>query len=193
MVVAGTWRVVVVVLVIRLDTDRSARALAAAIGAALLAATAVVITWLESRRITAHLNRTIDRLIDAESELRVLLDDLPEAVMSVDDDGLIRGVNAKVAELTGRPVGELVGRRLDGLLDTPRRDELWAWLADGRRGHPVGPISVRLLHFDRSASTLVEATVERTRHTGGAVLVRLRDITEREARGQALEQARRRF
>ncbi|MGI9029609.1 MAG: putative bifunctional diguanylate cyclase/phosphodiesterase [Ilumatobacteraceae bacterium] len=113
--------------------------------------------------------------------------------MSVDEDGLIRGVNANVAELTGRPVGELVGRRLDGLLDTPRREELWAWLADGRRGHPVGPISVRLLHFDRSTSTLVEATVERTRHTGGAVLVRLRDITEREARGQALEQARRRF
>ena len=70
---------------------------------AVLAGAAVIVTWLESRRITRHLNRTIERLIDTESELRLLLDDLPEAVLSLDDDGVVRGANAKAAELTGRP------------------------------------------------------------------------------------------
>ena len=84
---------------------------------------AVVVTWLDSRRITRHLNRTIDRLIDTDAELRLLLDDLPEAVMSVDDDGVVRGANAKTAELTGRPVSSLVGAPLTTLVETIRSDE----------------------------------------------------------------------
>ncbi|MGI9054116.1 MAG: putative bifunctional diguanylate cyclase/phosphodiesterase [Ilumatobacteraceae bacterium] len=192
-VVAGALLVGLVVLVIRLDTDRSSRALAATIVAALLTVVAVVVTWLESRRITAHLNGTIDRLIETESELRLLLDDLPEAVMSVDDHGVVRGANAKAAELSGRPVGALVGRRLDAMVETLRIVELAEWLSAGRRGETVAPMSLRLTHADWQTSRLVEATVERPANTTGTVIVRLRDITEREARGQALEQARQRF
>jgi diguanylate cyclase (GGDEF)-like protein/PAS domain S-box-containing protein len=192
-VVAGALLVGLVVLVIRLDTDRSARAVAAAITAALLAIAAVVVTWLESRRITAHLNRTIDRLIDAESELRLLLDDLPEAVIAVDEDGIVRGANAKAAELTGQPVSALVGRRFDAVVDTPRLDQLASWLDGGRRGEAVAPISVRLVGDGGATPSLLEAVVEQPRRADGAAIVRLRDITEREARGQALEQARQRF
>ncbi len=198
---AATWRWVVsvivaalllvglVALVVRLDADRSPRMVAAAIVAALLAATAVIVTWLESRRITGHLNRTIDRLIDTESELRLLLDDLPEGVMSVDDDGVVGGANAKAAELTGRST--LVGLRLDELVE--HSDELADWLAAGRRGDAVPPLSLRLLHAQRAAPTVVEANVDLPRQAGGAVVVRLRDVTEREERVRALEQARRRF
>ena len=192
-VVAGALLVGLVILVIRLDTDRSARAVAAAIVAALLAVAAVVITWLESRRITGHLNRTIDRLIEAESELRVLLDDLPEAVMSVDDHGIVRGANARAAELVGQPVDDLVGRRLDGFVESSRLDELTSWLAGGRRGEAVPPMSLRVLRAGAPTATLVEAIVDRPHRSAGAAIVRLRDITEREARGQALEQARQRF
>jgi diguanylate cyclase (GGDEF)-like protein/PAS domain S-box-containing protein len=192
-VVAGVLLVGVVVLVIRLDTDRSARALAATVTAALLAAIAVAVTWFESRRITAHLSRTIDRLLDAESELRMLLDDLPEAVIAVDREGIVRGANAKVSELTDQPTSALVGRRFDAMVDTARRHELAAWLADGRRGEPVAPIAVRLIGFGGAVSSLLEAVVEQPRRTDGVAIVRLRDITEREARGQALEQARQRF
>ena len=42
-------------------------------------------------------------------------------------------------------------------------------------------------------TTLVEATVDRPRQTDAGVIVRLRDVTEREERVRALEQARRRF
>ena len=191
-VVAAALLVGLVVLVVRLDTDRSPGTLAAVIVAAVLAAAAVVVTWWESRRITLHLNRTVERLIDTESELRLLLDDLPEAVISLDDAGVVRGANAKAAELTGRPVAELSGRPIAELVEPARRSETAAWLAAGRRGRPIAPTSFRLLHAD-GRPTLVEANVDRPRQTDEGVIVRMRDVTEREDRVRALEQARRRF
>ncbi|HEU4840004.1 MAG TPA: PAS domain-containing protein, partial [Ilumatobacteraceae bacterium] len=139
-VVAAVLLAVLVVLVVRLDTTRSTRDVAAVVVAAVLAAGAVGVTWLESRRITGQLHRAIDRLIDAESELRLLLDDLPEAVLSVDDTGVVRGGNAKAAELSGLPVSALAGYPLDELVDGVRRADLAAWLDGGRRGSPVGPL-----------------------------------------------------
>jgi diguanylate cyclase (GGDEF)-like protein/PAS domain S-box-containing protein len=191
-VVAAVLLVGLVVLIVRLDVDRSPGMLAAVIVAALLAAAAVAVTWWESRRITRHLNRTVERLIDTESELRLLLDDLPEAVISLDDDGVVRGANAKAAELTGRPIADLSGLPIAELVEPQRRAETAAWLTDGRNGRAVPPMAFRLLNADGPA-TLVEANVDRPRQTDEGVIVRLRDVTEREERVRALEQARRRF
>ncbi|MET0325235.1 MAG: EAL domain-containing protein [Ilumatobacteraceae bacterium] len=202
---AATWRWVVsvvvaaallgalVVLVLRTGEQRSTGAVAGAVVIALLAAAAVIVTWLESRRITRHLNRTIERLIDTELELRLLLDDLPEAVLSVDDTGVVRSVNAKAAELTGHSMSSLAGIPLSELVDVDRGTDLAAWLASGRAGAHVEPAPLRLLHADDDESTLVEATLDRPRQTDTGVVVRLRDVTEREERVRALEQARRRF
>jgi diguanylate cyclase (GGDEF)-like protein/PAS domain S-box-containing protein len=192
-VVAAVLLVALVVLVLRIDEQRSAGAVAGAVVTAFLAAAAVIVTWLESRRITRHLNRTIERLIDTELELRLLLDDLPEAVLSLDDAGVVRGVNAKAAELTGHSMSSLAGVPLSELVDVDRGTDLAAWLADGRAGVHAEPTALRLLHADDDDSTLVEATVDRPRRTDSGVVVRLRDITEREERVRALEQARRRF
>ena len=192
-IVAAALLVALVFLVLRLDGERSAGAVAAAAVTAFLAVAAVVVTWLESRRITGHLNRTIERLIDTESELRLLLDDLPEAVLSLDGDGVVRGANAKAAELTGYPTTELVGRPFAELVEPARGTDLDAWLASGRGERPAAPAAFKLRHADGAASTLVEATVDRPRQTDAGVIIRLRDVTEREERVRALEQARRRF
>jgi len=201
---AATWRWVLSVtvaaallvgllaLVLRLEGDRSPGAVAAVISASVLVASAVVVTWLESRRITRHLNATIVRLIDTESELRLLLDDLPEGVVPVDADGVVGGANAKAAELTGRPLGELVGTRFADLVEPAQTDEVLAWLERGRGERPVDPLSFPLLHAG-GPPTLVEASVDRARQRDTGVIVRLRDLTEREERTRALEQARRRF
>jgi diguanylate cyclase (GGDEF)-like protein/PAS domain S-box-containing protein len=191
-VVAAALLVALVFLVLRLDGERSAGAVAAAVVTAFLAVAAVVVTWLESRRITGHLNRTIERLIDTESELRLLLDDLPEAVLSLDDEGVVRGANAKASELTGHPPVELVGRPFAVLVEPARGTDLGAWLASGRGDLPAAPAAFKLRHAD-APPTLVEATVDRPRQTDAGVIVRLRDVTEREERVRALEQARRRF
>ncbi|MDQ3468342.1 MAG: EAL domain-containing protein, partial [Actinomycetota bacterium] len=190
--VAAALLLGLVTLVLRLEGDRSPGAVAAVISAALLAAAAVVVTWLESRRITRHLNHTIDRLIDTESELRLLLDDLPEGVVPVDAHGVVGGANAKAVELTGRPVGDLVGTTFVELVEPARSAGVREWLDRGRRGELVGPLSFPLLHVDEPP-TLVEASVDRARQSDTGVIVRLRDVTEREERERALEQARRRF
>jgi diguanylate cyclase (GGDEF)-like protein/PAS domain S-box-containing protein len=191
--VAAVLLVALVIVVVRLDSDRSTGALVAAVATAVLAASAVVVTWLESRRINRHLNRTIERLIDTEAELRLLLDDLPEAVVSLDADGVVRGANSKAAELVGLPVSALVGVPFVELVDPPRGGDLDAWLATGRTEQPAPAVTLRLPHIDGAVTTLVEATVDRPRQTDVGVLVRLRDVTEREERVRALEQARRRF
>jgi len=191
--VAAVLLVALVVALLRVGDDPSPGAVTLAVVIAALAGAAVVVTWLESRRITRHLNRTIERLIDTESELRLLLDDLPEAVVSIDDDGVVRGANAKAAELTGRPVSSLAGEAFAALVEPARGTDLDAWLATGRSDRPADPVTFRLPHAGGRAATLVEASVDRPRQTDGGVLVRLRDVTEREERVRALEQARRRF
>ncbi len=191
-VVAAGLLIGLVALVLRLEGDRSPSAVAAVISAALLAVAAVVVSWLEARRITRHLHVTIDRLIDTESELRLLLDDLPEGVLPVDDDGSLRGGNAKAVELTGRSPHDLLGRPFTDLVESGRRREVAEWLGRAGRGKTVDPVSFPLRRPDGSVS-MVEASADRTRHDSAGLIVRLRDVTEREERMQALEQARRRF
>jgi diguanylate cyclase (GGDEF)-like protein/PAS domain S-box-containing protein len=201
---AATWRWVVsvvvaaallfaaVVLVIRVG-ERQSRTTVIVLGvAAGLALCAVVVTWLESRRITHHLRRTIERLVDTESELRVLLDDLPEAVISIDAGGLVRGTNTKAAELTGRSTGELAGTPLRELVEVGDRPTVDAWLAEARWRSFVDGTTLRLTGADGTV-TVVEATYDQPRGSIDGAIVRLLDVTEREGRGRALEQARRRF
>ena len=190
-IVAATLLLAAVVLVIRVG-ERQSRTTVIVIGvAAGLALCAVVATWLESRRITRHLHHTIERLIDTESELRILLDDLPEAVISIDSAGLVRGANSRppsspvvpTTELAGTPLRELRGRR---------PADLDAWLAEARWRSGVDGTTLRLAGAD-GTTTVVEATYDQPRGSPDGAIVRLLDVTEREGRGRALEQARRRF
>jgi diguanylate cyclase (GGDEF)-like protein/PAS domain S-box-containing protein len=201
---AATWRWVVsvvvaaallfaaVVLVIRLGEPRSRTTVIVLGVAAGLALCAVVATWLESRRITGHLHHTIERLVDTESELRILLDDLPEAVVSIDAGGVVRGTNTKAAELTGRATTDLAGIPLRELVDAGDRPVLDAWLAEARWRSGVDATTLRVTGADGSV-TVVEATYDQPRGSTDGAIVRLVDLTEREGRGRALEQARRRF
>ena len=187
-VVAALALIGLVALVVRLGEDRSPRAVAAVAVTAVLAVFGVTWSWWESRRITRQLERTIDRLVGAESELRLLLDDQPDAVIAVDVSGRIKGANAKSAELTQRSSAALVGRDLLGMVEPARRPDVERWLA----GNGDGPIAFGLRRNDGSVAE-VEADGEPSSRDGAALVVRLRDVTEREERGRALEQARRRF
>ncbi len=191
-IVAAALLIASVALVIRVGPSRS-RATVIVLGVASgLALCAVVVTWLESRRITRHLHRTIDRLIDTEAELRMLLDDLPEAVLSIDDRGVVRGANAKAAELTGLAVSDITGQPFQSLVGEDDEQTVDDWLAEGRRRQSVDAVTLRLAAIDGTV-TVVEASHDRPRSTTQGAIVRLRDVTEREERVRALEQARRRF
>jgi diguanylate cyclase (GGDEF)-like protein/PAS domain S-box-containing protein len=191
-IVAAALLIASVALVIRFGETRSRTTVIVLGVASGLALCAVTVTWLESRRITRHLHRTIDRLIDTESELRLLLDDLPEAVLSIDEAGVVRGANTKAEELTGLDHHDITGQLLRTLVDEEDEDTVDAWLDEGRRRQSVESITLHLTARDGSV-TVVEASHDLPRSTARGAIVRLRDVTEREERVRALEQARRRF
>lgn len=156
----------------------------------------VTLTWnvTESRRITREFHATIDRLVATESELRVVLDDLPEAVLPLDAAGVIRAANARAGVLTGAEPAALVGTRLTELVEPRKRRSVVRWLRAAIQD-PTSEAEPMTWSMTTNAGepVEVEATLERSGREEGGFVVRLRDVTERRERVRALEQARRRF
>ncbi len=196
--------VVLVVLDLRDGADPRPGTIAAVAGIGLLAIIAVTATAVESRRIGRRFRRTIDELERTQGEIRRLLDDLPDAVMGLDERGVIESANRRAALLTGRTVDELVGRTFLEMIGDSDRDVVTErWHFDDPMPEPLdvtGPIGNHVLFELVDAygeAHLVEASLHRPsvddgREAGGLVVL-LRDVTDRARSTVALEQARRRF
>ena len=196
--------------VLRTGTDPEPRTVVVVTGLGVLAVGAIVATIVESRRIARRFQRTIDELSRTQGEIRRLLDDLPDAVMGLNERGVIESANQRAALLTGRSIGELVGRAFFEMIgDTDRDTVTERWHFDEQRletEQPVeiidvtGPIGNHVVFELVDAfgePHLVEASLHRPsvadgRGAGGLVVV-LRDVTDRARSTVALEQARRRF
>ncbi len=183
-----------------------------AIGVTAIAA--VLATLLEARYFGRRIRAAIDELSRTRGELRQLLDDLPDAVMGLDEHGVIEMANTRAAELTGRSISELVGRSFIGLVSDEDRNtvtERWEFdvalddtgptdaasatdiMSPKARHEPGNHLSVFELVDVAGRPHLTEATLHRSSLTDGALVVILRDVTDRERRTVVLEQARRRF
>ena len=205
----------VVLAGMRAGADPGPETIVVVLGIGLLALVAIVATVLESRRIGRRFQRTIDELSRTQSEIRHLLDDLPDAVMGLNDRGLIESANQRAALLTGRTIDELVGRAfLEMIGDDDRESVTERWHFDQARpgalevngdvtgdltGDVTGPIGNHVV-FElvdaHGEPHLVEASLHRpavTEGRGGGLVVLLRDVTDRARTTVALEQARRRF
>lgn len=194
--------------VLYVGTDPSPRAVGAIMGIGVLALVAVGAVALEVRRIGRRFGHTVDELSRTQSEIRRLLDDLPDAVMGLDAQGIIETANQRAAVLTGRTIDELVGRAFLEMIDDTDRDtvtERWHFdrPSDGSNldesADLTGPIGNHVLFELVDADDephLVEASLHRPRaadDTAGGLVVLLRDVTDRARTTVALEQARRRF
>jgi diguanylate cyclase (GGDEF)-like protein/PAS domain S-box-containing protein len=169
-------------------------------GVVALAAAAVVATVLGARRSRDRFRRSIDELSKTQREIRRLLDDLPDAVMGIDDDGMIATANQRAALLTGRTVETLVGRAFLEMIGDGDREtvtERWNFeQVDVDGSETVGNHVVFELIDASGSPHLVEASLHRPADTddrGGGLVVMLRDITDRARATVELEQARRRF
>ena len=121
----------VVLAGLRAGSDPGATTIAVVAGIGLLAIVAIVATLLEARRVGRRLHRTIDELSQTQSDIRRLLDDLPDAVMGLDDRGVIESANQRAALLTGRTIDELVGRAfLEMIGDDDRESVTERWHFD---------------------------------------------------------------
>ena len=193
---------------IRAGSDPSPATIGVVAGTAALALVAVVATVLESRRIGRRFRNTIGELSRTQAEIRRLLDDLPDAVMGLNDRGVIESANRRAALLTGRTIDELVGRAFFEMIGDSDREsvtERWHFDQPGPTspeliGDATGPIGNHVVFelVDMLGDPhLVEASLHRPAvsdgHGGGGLVVLLRDVTDRARTTVALEQARRRF
>ena len=167
------------------------------IAVGVVAVLAIAIVAIDARRIRRRLQASVDEVAATGDRIRRLLDGLPEAVLSLDADGAIVSANERAAELTGRPVGQLLGRSFIGFVSDDDRDDItdrWRRLrlgadADGEAG---GPSAFELVGKN-GTTRLVEATLHSVADDPGGTIVILRDVGDRERTSDALEQARRRF
>ncbi len=197
----------VVLAGMRAGSDPDAGTIAVVAGIGVLALIAIVATLIESRRVGRRLHHTIDELSRTQSEIRRLLDDLPDAVMGLNDRGVIESANQRAALLTGRSIDELVGRAfLEMIGDDDRESVTERWHFDQPEtagSHDTadltGPVGNHVLFelVDTDGDPhLVEASLHRPAVSddhGGGLVVLLRDVTDRARTTVALEQARRRF
>jgi len=211
----GWWLIIPIVAVsvtlmvfavLRAGTDPGPGTIIAVTGIGVLAIVAIAATAAESRRIGARFRHTIDELERTQGEIRRLLDDLPDAVMGLDERGVIESANRRAALLTGRSIDELVGRAFLEMIPDSDRDvvtERWQFDQQPDAVEPVdgtGPIGNHVLFELVDAygePHLVEASLHRPTATDGSasggLVVLLRDVTDRARSTVALEQARRRF
>ncbi|MGB0111622.1 MAG: EAL domain-containing protein [Ilumatobacteraceae bacterium] len=198
----------VVLAGLRAEADPGPGTVGVVAGIGVLALVAVIATVIEARHVGRRFRRTIDELSRTQSEIRRLLDDLPDAVMGLDDRGVIESANQRAALLTGRTIDELVGRAfLEMVGDTDRETVTERWHFDEQllgtaldNNDVTGPIGNHVL-FElidaEDAPHLVEASLHRPsvieRGGTGGLVVLLRDVTDRARTTVALEQARRRF
>jgi diguanylate cyclase (GGDEF)-like protein/PAS domain S-box-containing protein len=161
----------------------------------MVAILAIGIVAIDARRVRRRLHASVDEVAATGDRVRQLLDGLPDAVLSLDADGAIASANERAAQLTGRPIGELLGRSFIGFVSADDRDDItdrWRRLRLDADGESGGPSAFELVGRD-GATRLVEATLHPVADEPGGTVVILRDIGDRERTSEALEQARRRF
>jgi diguanylate cyclase (GGDEF)-like protein/PAS domain S-box-containing protein len=173
----------------------------------------ILLTYVASRRMELRFRERLAGVAAAEAGVRRLLDELPEAVMLLDAEGRVLSANASATELCGVEPTALIRSFFLDLFDGADRDELRAGWRRAMAGEIVEPAPIRLVGDD--GSVLVEATFHRARtpdsegsdpdkaadapsppdQLGGnrRMVLRLRDLSEREQHSRALQQARRRF
>ena len=125
-----------------------------------------------------------------------LLDELPEAVMLVDSTSVVRSTNAAALGLFDLASREMLDHSLLGLAEGDNRVRLGAAIQRAFEGDDVEPIQLKMI--GRSGRVVVEASFHLPRREvlqpeEQRLVVRLRDVSEREQQSRALDQARRRF
>ncbi len=186
--------------------------LAAAIVVALVGIAALVAAAAVAWRSRRTLDDRAIALAGAENEVRRTFDELPGPVLLIGADSTVRTSNAAARLLFGSADRELVGCRLLDLVDEWCSEDVAAAIeralvAAGDGTPPGTPVAHPIVELagTHADPPMVELSMHvPARHRGLAVsasddaeryeiVVRLRDVTERERHRQRLAQARRRF
>ena len=157
----------------------------------------LLISIWHSRRQARQMQGRLDAVEAAEGEVRRLLDELPEAVLLIDGDHVVHSTNAAAQTLFDLDRADLIDSDLLEHVDGDEQIELAAAIQRAFEGDPVDPIQIEVI-AGALYRVVVEASFHLPRHSPvfdqeRRLVVRLRDVSEREQQSRALDQARRRF
>src|SRR5687768_2320232 len=127
------------------------------------------------------MRRRVDAVEAAESEVRRLLDELPEAVLLVDADGVVLSTNAAALGLFDLARRQFVDTHLVDQASGDDQARLAAAIQRSFGGAEVEPLQI-LMNGARRRKIVVEATFHMPRHHVNEeqrLVVRLRDVSER--------------
>ncbi len=155
-----------------------------------LAPPALAFTGFLGGRQRLHAEQELRRrsleLAANEHYLRVLLESLADGVITIDDRGVIQGINSRAAKMFGYTPGMLVGRDLALLMPEPYRqahnDAFIRHLANGP-GQPLG--EVRELSGQRADGSIfpLELSIAEVKSVAAPLFVgTVRDVSARRAR-----------
>lgn len=154
---------------------------------------AIGLVAIDARRVRHRLNASVDDLAATHDGVRRMLDGLPDAVLSIDDDGAIVSANERAAVLTGRSIDDLLGRSFIGFVSPDDQDDITdRWKRLRLDPEASGQAVFELVARDGSVN-LVEASLHPVADGHVGTVMILRDVGDRERTTEALEAARRRF
>jgi diguanylate cyclase (GGDEF)-like protein/PAS domain S-box-containing protein len=148
--------------------------------------------FLQSSSWANKLHDNLGQLEQAHLELRALLDDLPGAVIVMNEEGRIAEANALVPTLTGRTREGLLGLYFTDLFaESDRRMLVQLW-REMQLGSPMVHPTLRLQRPD-GGEVLLEADANLPIRDPHRVVIALRDVTLKVAEARRFDRARERF
>ncbi len=147
--------------------------------------------------MTPDPDRTVEIQDENESRLRAILDTAVDAIITIDERGIVENANLAVERLFGYPPAELLGRNVSILMPSPHREQHDEYLARYIRTGEARVIGVgrELEGLRRDGTTfpielaLSEVQADGRRRFTGIV----RDITARRQAEQALRESQARI
>jgi len=142
--------------------------------------------------ITA-LKRTQAELVTREAHLRSILDTVPEAMIVIDDRGVVTSFSAAAAQLFGYRPDEVIGRNVKMLMPSPYREE-----HDGYVSRYLETGEARIIGYGRVVQGLtkgggifpMELAVGEARASGQHIFTGfIRDLTARQKMEEELRQS----
>ncbi len=138
--------------------------------------------------------RPEDALAESEARLRAVLDSAVDAIITIDEHGIILSFNPAAERLFGYAAAEVIGRNVSVLMPSPYREEhdgyIASYLATGEKKIIGIGREVVGRHKDGTALPL-DLSVAEARHADWRIFVgTIRDLRERKQTQEALLQGK---
>ena len=130
-----------------------------------------------------------------EARLRLIMDNVADAVITLDSSGRIETCNAAAEKIFGRKSDDIIGRPLTAFISETEsavgKRKLMRYLLDPSTRNPNGEGFEVVGRREDGSMVFLEAVLSEVRENGRTVLIAaLRDITERMVAALALAQAK---